>query len=100
MTPVELLISKLKGAKQTTGGWCACCPAHDDIKPSLSVSEGEDGRALVYCHAGCTVAAVCLAVGLSLCDLMPEHNDPKPAFGSARTAKVRRKVYATDAFAV
>lgn len=28
-------------------------PDHADENPSMSVSEGEDGRTLVHCHAGC-----------------------------------------------
>jgi hypothetical protein len=42
--------------------WMARCPAHDDRNPSLSVSEGEGGRVLFNCFAGCaaeSVAAVC-----------------------------------------
>ncbi len=31
----------------------ACCLAHDDHNPSLSVEEVE-GTVLVYCHAGCS----------------------------------------------
>ena len=31
----------------------ARCPAHEDRKPSLSISSGRDGKVLVYCHAGC-----------------------------------------------
>ena len=31
----------------------ARCPAHVDDDPSLSLSDGEDGRVLVYCHGGC-----------------------------------------------
>ncbi len=31
----------------------ACCPAHDDRNPSLSVSES-NGKILVKCFAGCT----------------------------------------------
>lgn len=29
------------------------CPAHEDKNPSLSLSETDDGKPLVYCHAGC-----------------------------------------------
>ena len=36
----------------------ARCPAHDDRRPSLSVSDGLDGRVLVHCHAGCDQGAV------------------------------------------
>ncbi len=31
----------------------ACCPAHDDHNPSLSVSE-VDGKILIHCFAGCS----------------------------------------------
>jgi 5S rRNA maturation endonuclease (ribonuclease M5) len=50
----------------------ALCPAHDDHNPSLSVSEGRDGRILVYCHAGCLPVNVFQAVGLRLADSFPE----------------------------
>jgi len=30
----------------------ALCPAHDDREPSLSVSEADDRRVLLHCHAG------------------------------------------------
>ncbi len=46
-------IAKVLGARKVGAGWLARCPAHDDQNPSLSIKEGEDGRALVYCHAGC-----------------------------------------------
>ena len=36
----------------------ACCPAHDDRRPSLSLRDGRDGRLLAYCHAGCGWTAV------------------------------------------
>jgi len=35
-------------------GWVACCPAHDDKHPSLSIDEGRDGKALVVCRTGCS----------------------------------------------
>ena len=36
----------------------ACCPAHDDNNPSLSLSETPDGKLLWNCHAGCSQEAV------------------------------------------
>ena len=35
----------------------ACCPAHDDYNPSLSITDG-DGKVLYKCHAGCSQDAV------------------------------------------
>ncbi|OHB70152.1 MAG: hypothetical protein A2V70_14830 [Planctomycetes bacterium RBG_13_63_9] len=74
MTPVELLLSKLPDAKRAGNGWSARCPAHEDRRASLSVSEGEDGWALVHCHAGCPAEAICAGVGLRLGELMPAAN--------------------------
>lgn len=47
----------------------ARCPAHDDNRASLSLSEGSDGRALVYCHAGCDIHDVVSALGITMDDL-------------------------------
>lgn len=65
--------------KQSGKGWTCCCPAHEDRNPSLSISVGDDGRALVKCHAGCETADVVAAVGLKMRDLMPEDDHPKPS---------------------
>ncbi len=51
--PVENLVQRLD-ARRSGKGWIAKCPAHDDRKPSLSIDEGTDGRALIKCHAGCS----------------------------------------------
>jgi hypothetical protein len=66
------ILSRLEGVKRCGNGWQAHCPAHDDRKQSLHVSEGKDGRVLVHCHAGCSVDDVCAAVGLGTKDLFPE----------------------------
>lgn len=34
-------------------GWLVLCPLHGDKKPSLSVKDGDDGRILLKCFAGC-----------------------------------------------
>jgi hypothetical protein len=36
------------------GEYIACCTAHDDKTPSLSITEKSDGTVLLYCHAGCS----------------------------------------------
>jgi hypothetical protein len=71
MSPIELVLSKLADANKSGKGWSARCPAHDDRRASLSIGEGEDTRALVKCHAGCKVEAICAAVDLRVADLMP-----------------------------
>ncbi|MEN6405432.1 MAG: hypothetical protein ABFC77_03070 [Thermoguttaceae bacterium] len=71
MTPTERILSKLPDAKKTAKGWSARCPAHEDRRASLSISEGDNGGAVLYCHAGCEPAAVVAALGLTLADLMP-----------------------------
>ncbi|HUW31677.1 MAG TPA: DUF3987 domain-containing protein, partial [Planctomycetota bacterium] len=57
------------------GKWIAQCPAHDDRRPSLSVGAGDDGRALVCCHAGCPTEAVVDALGLRMADLAPPEDN-------------------------
>ncbi len=92
MTPVELLLSRLSGKKKTGKGWSAKCPAHGDRKASLSVSEGDDGRALVKCHAGCEFEAIVVAAGLTPSDSMPapdgKSSTRKPRGKSEPNAKV------------
>lgn len=78
MTPVELVRSRLLDPKPNGRGWQARCPAHDDQRPSLSLSEGEDGRALVCCHAGCSAEAIVKAIRLTLRDLMPSSPPKRP----------------------
>lgn len=72
MVIADTLISRLRKVKQTGDGrWIACCPAHDDGSPSLSITERDD-RVLIHCFAGCPVDHVVAAVGLELSDLFPQ----------------------------
>jgi hypothetical protein len=65
-TPLELLCDKLGVA---IGTKTAKCPAHDDQKDSLSIGEGDDGSAVLFCHAGCTFEAIIAKLGLTAKDL-------------------------------
>jgi len=54
---IDRIIS-ITNAKKQGKGYIGHCPAHEDRKPSLSISEGEDSKLLVYCHRGCSQEAV------------------------------------------
>ena len=53
-------------------GWRACCPAHADRRPSLSISVGEQGQVLLKCFAGCSLERIVEAMGLTMTDLFPD----------------------------
>lgn len=55
--------------------WQTQCPAHDDRTPSLSISEAEDGKVLIYCHAGCSTKDVVASWGISMAALFPPDAD-------------------------
>ncbi len=48
--------------------WQAFCPAHDDKKQSLSITQADD-RILLHCHAGCEPEDILRAAGLRIDDL-------------------------------
>lgn len=75
MTPVDLILEKLSSAQKTGNGWTARCPAHEDRSPSLSIREGDDGRALLKCHAGCSFQEICTAVGLTPAEMMSARDE-------------------------
>jgi hypothetical protein len=69
MMPTEKLLERLEGVRRSGDGWSAKCPAHEDRAPSLSIGEGDDGRVLVTCHAGCDTTKVLSELGLDASDL-------------------------------
>jgi putative DNA primase/helicase len=50
-------IAKALHGKKAGNDWLACCPAHEDHNPSLSIRQ-EGNRVLLKCHAHCTQEAV------------------------------------------
>lgn len=74
--PVENILSRLNGIKKDGKGWMALCPAHEDHTPSLSIGVGDNGKLLLHCHAGCTVAMICHALGMEERDLFATDNGP------------------------
>lgn len=47
----------LQKGRKTAKGWTACCPAHEDRNPSLSLTDAGD-KVLVRCFGGCEQTAV------------------------------------------
>ena len=96
MSPIETIIEKLNeagcGPTETASGYQSRCPAHDDLQPSLSISEGSDGKVLIKCHAGCTTEKIVDSVGLKMKDLFPPQ---APKTGQAKHAKGKNHVYPT-----
>lgn len=73
---LEELLSRLENVRRITGGYQACCPAHDDGHASLSLRESGD-RILVKCHAGCATSDVVERLGLTMADLFFSAAKPK-----------------------
>jgi putative DNA primase/helicase len=61
-------------AHRSGGQYEAICPAHEDRKASLSITEGDDGRILLKCFAGCEAESIVTALGLSMADLFPDRD--------------------------
>jgi hypothetical protein len=76
-------------------GWLVSCPLPDhgqgrgDQDPSVSITEGDDGRALVNCLAGCETEAIVEELGLSMADLFESRNGHTGGGGSYTSPKER-----------
>jgi 5S rRNA maturation endonuclease (ribonuclease M5) len=95
------VLSRLPDAKQNGRSWMAKCPCHDDGKASLSISQGDDGRALVNCFAGCSVDNIVASIGLTKADLFDDstRRNGHPAPKSAHNASSNGQSPKSQAFA-
>jgi hypothetical protein len=97
--PLKHVLDRLATAgnlKQTGSGWSARCPAHDDRQASLSIGEGDAGRVLLKCHAGCDHKAVLAALGLEERDLFDaDSSRPATTKKKSSSSKLAGKAYAT-----
>src|SRR6266436_3082118 len=73
---LDNVLAQLKGVRSSLCGWTACCPAHADREPSLSIGLGEQGQVLLKCFAGCSLERITEAMGLTLTDLFPDGGSP------------------------
>lgn len=88
--PVLDILQRLQGvssrSRQTKQGqtWRAKCPAHNDQRASLSVTEKGDATVLLHCYAGCARGAVLHALGLEMRDLYPASRQ----FGISKRSRI------------
>lgn len=95
--PIDKLLSRLDKVK-TNGKhqYLACCPAHGDRTPSLSVKETPEGTILMHCFAGCAAVEIVQSVGLTLSDLF----DGKDEYVPPRRRRYFNAYEALEALAV
>jgi len=74
MNPVNLIRTKVQNPRGADHKFTARCPSHEDNRNSLSVGEGDDGRAMLHCFAGCTTEDVINALGLEMKNLFASNN--------------------------
>jgi putative DNA primase/helicase len=96
-------LARLKGVRPCAGGHVACCPAHDDQHPSLSIREAENGEALFRCFAGCSNHAIITALGDPSCttsNLPCKSQNPTAALNDAKRTEYAQRVWRDDRSAV
>jgi hypothetical protein len=70
-SPIDRVLAHLEGVHRSGDGWMARCSHHSDRQASLSIKEGDAGRVLLHCHAGCDTRSVVESAGLAWVDLFP-----------------------------
>ena len=58
------ILDQLEKVKKSGNGYIACCPAHNDKNPSLSVTFNGSG-VLLHCHAGCDYKDIINSLNMS-----------------------------------
>ena len=83
--PIQTVLDRLEGVKAAgEGQWSARCPSHDDQRQSLSVSVGNDGKPLLYCHTGCAFPDIVAKLGWETGDFAPGNAVPRKRVVAAR----------------
>jgi hypothetical protein len=97
LSPVEKVLGRLEDYKEHRGEFRARCPAHQgNSDNSLSIKEGDDGRALLICHAGCNLRDIVEALGVDVVDLFAHNGHPGAAKKATRSTRGKEKIVSRD----
>jgi hypothetical protein len=70
---IQEILGRLRKPKQIHDStYQACCPAHDDNSPSMTITQAPDGKILFHCFTGCETYDILAAIGLRWGDLFPD----------------------------
>lgn len=95
---IDALLHRLERVQRSGQGWRADCPTGHRTRGTLSLAQGDDGRLLLHCFAGCSAAEVLAALGLSVAEVMPERlRDESPE--ARRAARERFRLASVSAAA-
>ena len=95
MSPIDRILPALsKVRRRQPNQWSACCPAHEDKGPSLSIRETAEGAVLLHCFAGCGVDEIAGALGIEMHELFPARDAPEGAV--ARTPRLLSPMQALE----
>lgn len=73
---LETVLSHFQHVEKRGDGKYQCrCPAHRDKEASLSISQGRNGKIVMYCHAGCETKDILSAAGLDMSDINGERKE-------------------------
>ena len=96
MIHTDRVLNRLDRVRRTGADkWMACCPAHDDKSPSLSIRLTDD-RILLHCFAGCSAEAVLDALGLKFSDLYDDASRAAYARATANDGRRFKPLQPTD----
>jgi hypothetical protein len=100
LSPVEKVLERLKDYKVRKDEYRARCPAHNgNSDDSLSIKEGDDGCALLICHAHCEIEDILEVLDLSMTDLFVKgkgHSSSGTAKKAAGPGDKKHKILTTD----
>lgn len=90
--PLGVVLGRLERVQRHGDAWRADCPQGHKSRGTLAIKQGDDGRVLLRCHAGCSAAEVLGAIGLSLSDLFD-----RPPVDHTPAGRERRREFASIA---